>query len=428
MSSDVSWTYDSARTFRGRLQRGLGKAAYRARFDPAAGDLVWECLRRDHRWDWQVDDRDVYLARLVRDLHLDIAGLDRQLRACGPGGSHDEPDPNDVDNQFDLAQGVLTTLALGGDPDARTLLRAYVRDGPRWADTLTTISHSWPRDWWDDLWEVAAERLEPSTVFPHERPWESWRGRDARIDAMCGSWPVRAARRRQCFADLSTDRLLTLLTDADRPKALAVLRTLRRREPAPQLLSILDRIDLSLPLHSVLRALGDIALGHARGWARDHGHPLAWTGMTILAEHGGEEDVEQLFRSVEWLRSRDGDLCGFDTLTAGLARILGPGTSAAHTEAVRVTGRLLTTSPHSYERAAYLRSLLILDRDRVTGLLPTCLLDCEPGVRLLAAEHVDSGSPLAQQLLAELRDDALENAEVRAAAGVRLASDTPHVP
>lgn len=56
--------------------------------------------------------------------------------------------------------------------------------------------------------------------------------------------------------------------------------------------------------------------------------------MTITAEQGDEQDVGQLFRSVEWLQSRDGDLCGFDTLTEGLVRILGPGTSNAHTEAV----------------------------------------------------------------------------------------------
>jgi len=129
---------------------------------PAASDLVWECLRRDYRWDWQVDDRYVYLARLVRDLRLDMAGLDRQLRACGPRGSYDEPDPHDVDNQFGLAEGVLTTLALSGDADARTLLRDYVRDGVRWAETLATISYDWPQDWWDDLREVAAERLDPS--------------------------------------------------------------------------------------------------------------------------------------------------------------------------------------------------------------------------------------------------------------------------
>jgi hypothetical protein len=423
MSSDDSWSYDSSRTFRGQLQRGLGNAARRARSDPAAGDLVWECLRRDYRWDWQVDDRCVYLARLVRDLRLDMSGLDRQLRACGPRGSDGEPDPHDVDNQFGLAEGVLTTLALGGDPDARTLLRDYVRDGVRWAETLATISYDWPRDWWDDLWEVAAERLEPSTVYPRDRPWESWRGRDARIDAVCESRPVRAARDRPSFADLSTDQLLTLLPDADRVQALSILKVLRRREPAPQLLSILDRTDLSLPLHGVLRGIGAAALDHARRWARNHDHPLAWTGMTIMADHGDEQDVEQLFRSVEWLRSRDGDLCGFDTLTAGLARILGPGTSSAHAEAVRITGHLLKTSPHSFERASYVRSLLILDRDRVTRLLPACLLDCEPGVRLLAAEHVDIGCPVAQQLLVELHDDPLEDAEVRAAAGARLASD-----
>ncbi|WP_432981434.1 hypothetical protein [Dactylosporangium sp. CA-233914] len=77
-------------------------------------------------------------------------------------------------------------------------------------------------------------------------------------------------------------------------------------------------------------------------------------------------------------------------------------------------------SPHSYERASYLRSLLQLDLAGTTGMLPRFLLDCEPTVRLLATRH----TPLtdhARRWLTELRDDPIEDDEVRTAAAQRIA-------
>jgi hypothetical protein len=101
------------------VQRGLGYAAYRARLDPAGAQIVNECLRRDYRWDWQVDERLVYLARQVRDLRLDITPLVEQMRlraTKAPQRAH----PTDDDNQFDVAVDVLTALARNrptGRPD-----------------------------------------------------------------------------------------------------------------------------------------------------------------------------------------------------------------------------------------------------------------------------------------------------------------------
>src|SRR4051812_27042796 len=88
-----SWHYESPRTLAGALQRGLGRGAHDAADDPAAPGLVMDCIRRDHRWDWQVDEREVYLARLVRDLRLPAAPIAAQLFSA-------PPDDLDDDNAF----------------------------------------------------------------------------------------------------------------------------------------------------------------------------------------------------------------------------------------------------------------------------------------------------------------------------------------
>src|SRR5262245_30399842 len=100
MSSDTDgWHYASVNTVSGALQRGLGRGAHQVASTPDAPDLVTACLRRDYRWDWQVDERDVYLARLVRDLRMPIAPITAQLRDAPP------PDSDD-DNVFAVALGV----------------------------------------------------------------------------------------------------------------------------------------------------------------------------------------------------------------------------------------------------------------------------------------------------------------------------------
>jgi Universal stress protein family len=60
------------------------------------------------------------------------------------------------------------------------------------------------------------------------------------------------------------------------------------------------------------------------------------------------------------LDERTDDMCGYDRLFDGLARI---GGADARAELPRL--RQLWASPHSYERAAYLRARLALDPDDV---------------------------------------------------------------
>ena len=369
-----------------------------------------------------LDDRCTYLARLVRDLRLDSAPLVAQLRACGPCLGL-QPDPTNDDNQFDLAVGVLAALARAGQEPPREALRAYVRDGVRWLEALSTLPGRWPVEWWDDLWDVAAERIDaadPADLWPDEQPWRCWRGRDRHLDdALDLAVRVRPAARahRTGLANLSDARLLELLQNLGTDTGALNLLLGRLRHlgcPVPELLDLVDRLAPARPagLFGVLRALGPRVCPPARSWAADPDHPLF--------RNGDEQDIPVLIAALEGFTD---DWCGYDVLTESLARILAGSPAATHantrTTLVRRLRWLTAASPHSYERAGYLRSLLLLDPQRTTTQLPIHLLDCEPQVRLLAVQH----TPLtddAYRRLTELRDDPIEEEPIRNAAAERL--------
>ncbi|MBL7260013.1 HEAT repeat domain-containing protein [Paractinoplanes lichenicola] len=319
--------YDDPRTTLGALQRGLGRGTFEA-----TGEQVLQCLAVDYRWDRDVDDRAVYLARLVRKARVPVRSVVELFRAR----------PDDDDNALD----VLVALGRGGDPEAIEALRKYVADGPRWVGVLEQIAYDWPRDLWDDLRTVAESRLS-GDVVRIGAPWTLWGMADETI------------------------------APAPRP---------RRERPA------------------------DPALPTARDWAATPGHPMRWRAQRVLAEHGDETDVPALIEAWDWLDSRPEDLCGYDEIATGLARL----------GAREVLPRLreLWFSPHSYERASYLRAERILDPERVRPRLVEGLWDCEADVRELAAEHAPL-EPRVVERLAELKDDPMEDERVRDAARLR---------
>ncbi|MGC4896978.1 hypothetical protein [Micromonospora sp. DT31] len=425
------WHYAPYRTTLGALQRGRGIAVMRLLERPDRARLVYECTARDTRWDWQVDDRYTYLARLLRDLRLDITPLVAQLDACGPYRPWPEEDPADDDNQFNLAVGVLETLARQGSEQAHETLRAYVRQGARWIDALTTVALRWPPQWWDNLWEVAAGRIAPShatEVWPDAEPWRSWRGRDAGMDAV-----LDTARRSRQLAppqriDLSASSdadLIMLLRSADttRPVKPTALRQIRHRgRPVPELLDVTEQLaaERQAGLFGALRVLGPQIVPTARRWSGDSAHPLHDAAAHLLAEHGEEQDMPTILAALDRLTD---DWCGHDRLTEGLARILADHPSLAHadlrTRLIRRLRWLTQASPHSYERASYLRSLLRLDPAGTARVLPIHLFDCEVDVRLLAVRHVPLTDDTRRRLAA-LRDDAVEDEAVRQASAERL--------
>jgi ribosomal protein S28E/S33 len=319
-------TYDPSTTIAGQLQRGLGRGAVEAR-DAAA---VYACVRHDHRWWWSLDERAVYLARLIRDLGLSVAPLTDRLHA---------PDPDDDNHEFTNTLEVLEVLGRAGVDGVVDEVRRYVAEGPRWQEVLETVARRWPVELWDDLLPVVRERVD-GLVFG--QPWERWAARD----------------------------------------------------PA---------LPLGVPDPG---ALTTFLAGLPAG-------PPRWQWFRFVAEHGDESDVPQVLDGIAWLDDR-ADRCGYDVLVTGLARIGGPATAG-----LPKLLRRLGLTPHSYERASYLRAYLEVDAARAELALREGLWDCEGEVRLLAAQRV-SLTPRVRRRLTYLRDDPIEAPGVRATAAARL--------
>lgn len=396
------------------MQRGLGRGACQAGSTRDAPALVSACLRRDYRWDWGVDERDVYLARLVRDLRMPIAPIAAQLYEAPPRASSDG-------NMFKVVLGALEVLGRANLGAAVEAVRFYAQRGARWVETLETIAGTWPTAWWDDLCPTLAERIDDLAEgegLTDWQPWSTWAERDERIataiEAGKRRWPDQQRR----FADESTGTLMTVLRQADRADDWAdALYELRRRPPEPELLDLAEDLaghQAAWALHGTIEQQGALALPAARRWIKVVGHPLTWTSLRLLAAHGDVADAPALVSGLDWLDANPDERCGYNELASGLARIGGP-----MAEAVAPRLHQLWFSPHSYERAAYLRALVTLDPAGAQGKVVEGLWDCEADVRLLAVRHTPLDDWIRDRLR-YLRDDPIETAEVRAAAMDRL--------
>ncbi|TQF07759.1 hypothetical protein E6W39_34690 [Kitasatospora acidiphila] len=400
--SDEQWAYASVGTLEGLVQRGRGLGALSAPGDPAAGQLVYDCVRRDCRWDSQVDERHLYLARLIRDLELPLEPVFALL-----AGDEDE---------CERATRVLELLALSGSVEARQVLRSYIREGEHWVDVLESVAGCWPVEWWDDLAGLARSRLvgdEP--LLWRSEPWVRWQ-LGQRSAAPRADRPVVGAE-----AGLSGRQLLQVLGDPGAPDGAKVgaLWALTERPPEPGLIPMVPTLltaDGRRPLPLLSRAvdrLGALAVPAAREWATDPRQWLSWTGMMVLAEHGDTADLPVLIEelSAHWTVR---DWCGPDRLAAGLSRF---GPQAA--EAAPLLRRFWLHTPHSYERLAYLKALAAIDPAGMEHAYFESLWDCESDARLLGIASAPDMLPVWERL-AQLRDDPMEEPEVRSAAGERL--------
>lgn len=387
-------------TLEGLLQRGRGLGAQRALAEPGAGaPFVYDGIRRDWKWDSQTETRCVYQARLIRDLDLSPTPLVDQL-----AGDEEE---------CWRAADVLELLALAGSGEAREGLRAYIRAGEHWVAVLQSVADGWPAEWWEDLGDVARARISGEEDLPWS--FEPW----GRFGIML---PDRQFPPRPSLSPLSDEELLALLT-ADGTEfntKIDALRAFAVREPVPGLIPLvpsLGTLDGRRPLprlRPAIARLGALAVPAAREWAADGREWLAALGAAVLADHPGPEALPGLVAELaEQWEARV--WCGADTTAQRLARF---GPEAA--DAVPVLWRYWRQTPHSYERADYLKALAAIDPSGLDEAYTESLWDCEERARLLAIASAPH-CPQALHRIAALRDDPMETPEVRAAARARLA-------
>ncbi|MFB9368169.1 hypothetical protein [Kitasatospora albolonga] len=403
MSADDGPRYARADTLEGLLQRGRGLGAILAARDPvAAAEPVLDSVRRYWRWD-SVDQRGVYLARLFRDLGLPLGPVVELLSADR--------------GACERATEVLELLALTGSVQAREALREHVRTGPHWLDVLESVADRWPDEWWRDLAEAAQARLDGDEELRED---EDARETMRFLFAPDGT-PHPSRRLSSVEVTPSSARLLALLADpaASEGEKGPALRLLSHRAPEPGLLPLVPSLGSSYGpfpapfLVAAVRRCGALALPAARTWVTDERHWLAWIGLEVLAEHGEDVDLPVLAAHLT-AEYRQRNWCGPKTLATGLARF-GP----AAAEAVPVLRRYWLNTPHSYERADYLRALAAIDPEGLEEACTESLWDCEADARLLAVAGAPD-RPGVRERLEQLRDDPLETPEVRQAAARRL--------
>ena len=399
-----------AESLHGRLQRGRGCAARRAAGTPGSGDLVYDCVFHDPRWD-TLEDRGLYYARLVCDLELGL----------GPFLAHlfDPVDHVDTDeDRTNLAVDVLGRLVRLGRLEAAPPLRRYAREGANWYAALAELVDLDDPTLAEGLDEVAAARCDDQ-----ELAWlcgvdgavtRKWAARHPRI-AAARRPEVRPYEPRTALAGRTDDDLAALARGHGEEVTPAILELGRRRSPV-----VLDLAEELLPggahdgpLCRAVRDLGERALPRARQWTAER-RPYHDVGIDVLAAHGTDRDAPALYEALEnSLAAEDWDLAAVPA--DGLGRL----------RSRRAIAPLLYAweqSPSSGLRVHVLGALTAIDRHVAEPFLVEALWDCEDGARRVAAGAVPLEGE-ARDRLRRLRHEDAEDPCVRSAAAARLVSD-----
>ncbi|MDH6128173.1 HEAT repeat domain-containing protein [Kitasatospora sp. GP82] len=471
----------------GLLQRGRGDGQLHALAADRAEALaaLEECVTRDPRSDWQVENRSLYYARLYMELEAPLAGLEEHL--------HDPADIFDQDEcRTGLALAVLGHLAAYGRRDALDLLRGYVAVGANWAWALDELAL---RDDDRSLLSLApavlgrfptdergeAELRAAIRAAYEPRPWRLWAAHHPRIAAASEQSPFdlwqrqlnrsgvtpgwstadvlawadqsdpgcgepgasdsgaseagavarRAAAAARCLAAVVRPQDRETLLDAalgGAPGArVAALRYLvdQRDTAAAALIEAaaadIDERVVTAALELLGRMRGAEILGHARRWA-DLGTGGADSAL-------GEAAVQLLADAGE---PCDGPLV-VDALRrwlsvrgvdgAGLGTLVDGAGRLAAVQAVPALRHIYGEAVSSELRGRAARALAVTDSHFARGIAVECLWDCEENTRELAARHVTTtGDVRVLERLRRLAADPAEEAEVHAAVRGRLTS------
>ncbi|MFC0041989.1 hypothetical protein [Actinomadura rayongensis] len=407
---------EAATTLHGQLQRGLGRAARRAADRPGAGEYVYDCVRRDPRWDARCDDRSLYYARLMVDLELPVGPVAEHLFDPDDHAEGDE-------TRVRLALDVLADLVRLSRREAASALRRYAEEGAHWFEAVETLVRLGDPRLTDGLETLVAARCDDDALAdlfagsggPVAAAWAARSPRiAAALDRRRGRGrpvpPVAAARSRR---DRTDDELLDLARRRDDGSIAAIFELGRRR--APVLLDLAEEL-LARPSRwggAVARALWDYGpetLPRARDWAAERGG-CRGVGLGLLARHGTREDIPLLMNHLDdALERRD--------WAASAAPIEGLGRLRAG-EAVPLLKTAWSESSYSYLRPRVLTALTRTAPHTAEAFTAEGLWDCEEAVRAIAVQT----APLTDDTRVRLRRLHLDEAEdpgVRAASAARL--------
>lgn len=413
--------YDAPATFRGQLQRGRGEAVRRAPHEPGAADAVYECVIRDSRWDWQVDERAGYLAGLIRQLDLPLMPIERHLATC------EGEDAQDID----LALQVLAVLPLAGRRDAAAILRRYAREGKHWHAALNAITAAGafklPGIWdgladdivaghdEDSIRAVARHGSEPWTTWAQIRPGIRRILDDDKIPERPFHDPrAENRRRRQKLTEIPTQELTRVLSVGGPERRYALEELGRRREPL--ILDLAEDPGMRnaagwIPgMSQALHHLGPVAVPRARTWATG-GTGLAELGLRVLSEYGDRDDIPTLLEALRRAIDEE-NWCLAEIPAQGLGNVRAGDAVAEDLAAA------WEMTAHSPAREDFLRALGDCAPGKAALFAEEGLSDCEQSVQQLACAGA-ADNDMVRSRLGELADDPLLP-EIHDAAKARL--------
>ncbi|WP_329393569.1 HEAT repeat domain-containing protein [Streptomyces lydicus] len=464
-------------TLLGLLQRGRGDGTLHALAAPRAEALAVlnDCVLRDPRRDWQVENRSLYYARLYMQLDGGLEEIERHL-------FHPDDLLDTGEERTGLALAVLGHLAAYGRDAARLLLRSYAAAGSNWRWALDELALR------DD--DAGLMSLAPAVLarFPateqgeaelaaavrdafEPRPWRLWAddprygarlsaaGEQGSFDRWQRQLRPRGPRPGWSVTEvlqwaqegldlepaehryLAAARCLgAVVAPEDRPELLraarsgpdaaraAVLHHLAERGDPDALDLIEDAATcpfsseplVSAALASFERMRSVAAVERARVWA-PRAVRLGASAAAILARRGAQRDVELVLAALRrTVREEGPDADGLWELVDGAGRL---GVACAAPVLRHVYRE--TSSSHLRGRAA--AALAATDPGFAAGFAVECLWDCEETTRELAALHAATGDARVVEQLRRLAADPAEEAEVQTAVRSRFGPDASAV-
>ncbi|GAA3192165.1 MULTISPECIES: HEAT repeat domain-containing protein [Streptomyces] len=464
-------------TLLGLLQRGRGDGTLHALAAPRAEALAAldDCVLRDARRDWQVENRSLYYARLYMQLDGGLDAIERHL-------FHPDDGVDTAEERTGLALSVLGHLAAYGRDAARLLLRGYAATGSNWRWALDELALR------DDDAGLAA--LAPAVLarFPataegdaalaaavrdafEPHPWRLWAedpryaerlaaaGEQGSFDRWQRQLRPRGPRPGWSVAEvlrwaeegapgaeeqryLAAARCLGAVAGPeDRPALLDAARTGPDAARAAVLHHLAERADPAaldlveatagapgageVPTAAALAAFArmpatDAVLGRARGWARRDDR-LGAAAAAVLARRGDARDAGVVLAALRRTVRVDGpDADALWELVDGVGRL-------AVDCAAPVLRHVYRETASSELRGRTAAALAVTDPGFAAGFAVECLWDCEETTRELAARHAATGDDRVVEQLRRLAADPAEEAEVQTAVRSRFGPDASAV-
>ncbi len=373
----------------GLLQRGRGEGFLAALDMPSAeaAELVWRCIVHDPRYDLQIESRDVYYARLARQVGLHVDRL-RPQNCPTPAA--------DVDQR--LIVGVLGELVGFGVDRAGDVLIDHVANGEQWDDAIYEISR-WSEDLCLQLPAVLERRFEAADcetiVFRWRRevPWDQFARDHAwvqrAIDSFDGERRTRVVDRTEppamdrpaaellahqwhsAMPKRLLHRLTVMLRDGERDDLVAALAVPGgQRWVAFQALALLDDAGGAPVAEKIIRAgnsgrdraeafrymknlSGEHTLRLARSWVNET-DGRGWAAAGILERHAEESDLPLLLERLDaaWKVRDFYQLCSYIDALARLSEF-------APFEPIAMIDE---EAEYSYARCRAARALVAIDR------------------------------------------------------------------